>query len=380
MNNDINKNRAKIDSIDDEIVKLFADRMEIVADIAKAKADSGLQTRDNAREESILKRVCGSVKQDIKVYTKLLFEQIFENSRAYQNNFGVPKSQMSIDILNAIQEEYNIPCDASVCCQGIEGAYSSLACKRIFELPNINYVKSFENVFDAVNKGLCEYGILPIENSTAGSVDAVYDLMKKHNCYIVKSIKLPITHCLWGVAGSTIDDVKKIYSHEQAINQCSEFIESLPNVKVCSDINTATAAENVAKLKDKSVMAIASREAGETYGLKLIKSSIQNNMYNYTRFICIAKDLHIVKNASKISLMMNLPHKRGSLAKVLSLLNTNNVNITKLESRPITGTDFEFMFYFDFDADISDIKVINMLEQLEQTSDNLTFLGAYSEA
>ena len=379
MNNEINNSRAKIDNIDDELVKLFAERMNIVADIAKSKCDSGVPVRDNAREESILKRVCGSVGQDIKVYTKQLFEQIFENSRAYQNNFALPKSQMAMSILDAIKEDYKIPCDANVCCQGIEGAYSSLACKRIFELPNISYVKSFENVFDAVNKGLCEYGILPIENSTAGSVDAVYDLMKKYNCYIVKSIKLPITHCLWGVQGATIDDVTEIYSHEQAINQCSEFIQGLKNVKIYSGVNTAVSAENVAKLNDKKVMAIASREAGEMYGLKLIKSAIQNNMYNYTRFICIAKDLHILKNATKLSLMINLPHKRGSLAKVLSLLNTNNVNITKLESRPIAGTDFEFMFYFDFDADISDIKVINMLEQLEQSSDNLTFLGAYLE-
>lgn len=380
MNNDINKNRAEIDTIDDKIVKLFAERMEIVANIAKAKSESRIPVRDIAREEAILKRVCGSVEQDIKVYTKLLFEQIFENSRAYQNTFGLPKSKMALSIMDAIEEDYNLTCDASVCCQGIEGAYSSLACKRLFELPNISYVKSFENVFDAVNKGLCEYGILPIENSTAGSVDAVYDLMKKHNCYIVKSIKLPISHCLWGVQGASIDDVKEIYSHEQAISQCSEFIQGLKNVKIYSGVNTAVSAENVAKLNDKKVMAIASREAGEMYGLKLIKSAIQNNTYNYTRFICIAKNIHIVKNATKISLMINLPHKRGSLAKVLSLLNTNNVNITKLESRPITGTNFEFMFYFDFDADISDIKVINMLEQLEQSSDNLTFLGAYLEA
>ena len=241
------------------------------------------------------------------------------------------------------------------------------------------YFNSFSGVFQAVESGLCRYGILPIENSTAGSVNEVYDLMKKHNFYIVRSIKLRIDHNLLAKKGTKLSDIKEIYSHQQALDQCSEFLKSLKGVKITVCENTAVAAKFVAESERNDVAAISSKNCAELYSLSVLSNTVQNNDNNYTRFICISKSLEIYPGADKVSMMFSIAHKPGTLYNVVSRFSTLGLNLTKLESRPMPGKDFEFLFYFDLNASIYDEKVPELLGEFDDEFDPFTFLGSYSE-
>jgi len=267
---------------------------------------------------------------------------------------------------------------ASVACQGVEGAYSQFACDKMFTYPSIMYFSGFEDVFKAVDSGLCRYGILPVENSTAGSVNKVYDLMNKYNFYITHSLKLFIGHTLLAPEGVEIGDIKEVFSHEQALNQCSEYLAKL-GVKITVCENTAVAAKKVAESGRKDCAAIGSKDCAELYGLRVLKSGIQNTDNNYTRFICISKNLEIYPGANKTSIMMTIPHKPGSLYNIISSFAALGLNMTKLESRPLPGTNFEFMFYFDIDASVYSENLRILLNELEHDAEQFTYLGSYTE-
>ncbi len=241
------------------------------------------------------------------------------------------------------------------------------------------YFNSFEGVFNAVEKGLCQYGILPIENSSYGSVGTVYDLMRNYNFHIVKSIRLRINHSLLAKPGTKLKDVKEIFSHEQAIGQCGEFLKTLKDVKITICENTARAAKMVAESERDDVAAICSRDCMELYGLESLNNNIQVSDNNYTRFICISKNLEIYPGANKISLMLTLPHRPSSLYHMIAKFAALGVNLTKLESRPVPGSDFEFMFYFDMEASVYSPELVNLLGQLENQPELFVFLGSYSE-
>ena len=242
------------------------------------------------------------------------------------------------------------------------------------------YMNTFENVFSAIETGLCRYGILPLENSSAGSVTKIYDLMQKHNFSIVKSIRLKVDHNLYvNHDVKDISEIREIISHEQAIMQCSEFIKSLGDVKITYCENTAMAAEMVASSGRSDIAAIASGVCGEIYSLKCLKTAIQNNGNNYTRFICISKNLEIYPGASKTSLMLTLSHRPGSLYKVLARIYSLGINLLKLESRPIADRDFEFMFYFDIETSIYSKEFVQLICELEGICEEFYYLGSYSE-
>ena len=264
-------------------------------------------------------------------------------------------------------------------CQGVEGAYSQIACEGLFHLPSIMYFDSFEHVFRAVEAGMCRYGVLPIENSTAGSVNAIYDLMIRHNFSIVRSVRLRVSHCLLARPGADIGGVKEIFSHQQAIDQCSEFLASLGNVKVTAVENTAAAAKLVSESGRTDVAALASRSCAAHYGLEVLRADAQDSDSNYTRFICISKEPEIYPGADRISLMMILPHRPGSLYSVVSKFNSLGLNLLKLESRPLPGRDFEFMFYFDIGAPVTAPQTESLFRDLEAAGQELRYLGAYSE-
>ncbi|MDO4528498.1 MAG: prephenate dehydratase [bacterium] len=267
---------------------------------------------------------------------------------------------------------------ATVACQGVEGAYSQFACDKMFTYPSIMYFSGFEDVFKAVDSGLCRYGILPVENSTAGSVNKVYDLMNKYKFYITHSLKLFIGHALLAPEGVNLGDIKEVFSHEQALNQCSEYLASL-GVKITVCENTAAAAKMVAESGRKDCAAIGSKDCAELYGLHVIKSGIQNTDNNYTRFICISKNLEIHPGANKTSIMMTIPHKPGSLYNIISSFAALGLNMTKLESRPLPGTNFEFMFYFDIDASVYSDNLKILLNELEHDAEQFSYLGSYTE-
>ncbi len=374
------KCRTEVDQIDDQIASLYEKRMEMVKIIGNEKVKSDTYILDLGREKSILNRVTGAVPADIQLFTKQVFNTIFDTSKAYQNRYSKNKSVISEnikDVLAGRTEQF--PIKATVACQGVEGSYSSIATERLFELSDIMYVRNFENVFNAVDKGLCEFGVLPIENSSAGSVNNIYDLMKQQRFYIVKSVKLRVQHCLLVKNGTKLDQIKEIFSHEQAINQCGNFIKSLKDVKINVVSNTAVASQMVSMSERNDVAAMSSRQCADIYGLQILRPSIQDSDNNYTRFICISKDLKIFSGANKISIMVTLPHTSGSLNKTLAKFGTIGLNLTKIESRPLPNTDFEFMFYFDFEGNIDNVDVLNLITDLDNGTEHFTFLGSYNE-
>ncbi len=377
---DLSQLRSEIDGIDDELVRLFAQRMDISARIADYKKENGLPILVPAREREKMADVAEKAGPEMANYTRVLYSMLFELSRSYQSKRNNTLSPLFSQITQAIETTPKLfPQDAMVACQGVEGAYSQIACEKIFKAPFIMYFKNFEGIFTAIEQGLCQYGILPIENSTAGSVKKVYDLMIRHNFSIVRSFRLKIDHNLLAAPGAKLEDIKEIYSHEQAIGQCSEFLSSLHGVTVIPVENTAVAAEMVSKSGRADVAAISSRSCAELYGLKALACSVQDKGNNYTRFICISRDLQVYPGADKTSIMMILNHRPGALYKVLARMYVLGINVTKLESRPLPDRDFEFMFYFDLDTSIYSEEFVQLMCELDELCEEFKYLGSYSE-
>ena len=373
--------RKKIDELDDKIAELYLERQRTVREIGEEKARTHAAVLDPAREKKIIARVTKQADDEQKIYLKRVFETILETSRAYQRRLVAPVTPLSDNLRRVLMEgKKYFPVSSTVACQGVEGSYSSIAADKLFEIADITFFRNFEGVFQAVEKGLCDYGVLPIENSAVGSVNAVYDLMKKHRFYIVRSIKLKVCHHLLAKKGVALSDIKEVYSHEQAIGQCSAYLQKLPSsVKITACPNTAVAAETVANSDRNDVACISARNCAELYGLGILESNIQDNDSNYTRFICISKTLEVFAPANRISIMMTLPHESGSLNRVLNKFSTLGLNLTKLESRPLPGTDFEFMFYFDFEGQIENSDTLSLIAELDQGTEQFTFLGSYYE-
>ena len=372
--------RKDIDAIDEELVKLFCDRMALSAKVADYKKEHNLPILVPAREREILKDVAEKAGPEMADYTRVLYSMLFELSRSYQSKHNTTTTQLYQQITHAIDNTPKLfPQQAMVACQGVEGAYSQIACEKIFKNPMILYFKSFEGVFQAIDQGLCRYGILPIENSTAGSVNKVYDLMKKHNFSIVRTYRMKVDHNLLANRGAAINQIKEIYSHEQAINQCSGFLQSLPGVAVIPVANTAVAAKMVAESGRMDVAALSSRSCAELYSLINLAGSVQDQGNNHTRFICISKNMEIYPGADKTSIMMILPHRPGSLYRVLARLYTLGINVTKLESRPLPDREFEFMFYFDLETSIYSDEFVQLMCELDEFCEEFKYLGSYNE-
>ena len=377
---DLKDLRNDIEAIDDQLVKLFAQRKEISAQIAGYKKEKSLPIFVPAREREKLADVAEKAGPDMANYTRVLYSMLFELSRSYQSKLTGEVSPLYREIMEAIEHTPKLfPQTPMVACQGVEGAYSQIACEKIFKNPFIMYFKNFEGVFSAIDKGLCQYGILPLENSTAGSVKKVYDLMIKHNFSIVRTFRLKIDHNLLAKPGTKLSDIKEVYSHEQAINQCSEFLQTLTGITVIPVANTAVAADLVSKSDRRDVAALSSRSCAELYNLEILASSIQDKGNNRTRFICISKKLEIYPGSDKTSIMMVLPHRPGSLYKFLARLYTLGINVTKLESRPIPDRDFEFMFYFDLETSIYSEEFVQLMCELENLCEDFKYLGSYCE-
>ena len=305
---------------------------------------------------------------------------IFEISRSYQSKCNNQETELFRRVTAAIENTPKLfPQAPMVACQGVEGAYSQIACERIFKSPSIMYFKNFDGVFNAIDKGLCQYGILPIENSTAGSVKKVYDLMIHHNFSIVRTFRLKVDHNLLALPGAKLQDIKEIYSHEQAINQCSDFLKTMPGVKVIPVENTAIAASIVASSGRTDVAALSSKNCEELYGLKSLADSVQDKGNNRTRFICISKNLEVYPGSDKTSIMMVLAHKPGVLYRVLARMYVLGINVIKLESRPIPDRDFEFMFYFDLETSIYSAEFVQLICELDDMCEEFKYLGSYCE-
>ncbi len=372
--------RKEIDRIDDQMVKLFSERMGIAEQIAEFKKANNLPVLDSQREREKLHSILAQTQEEYKEYISTLYTTIFELSRSCQNRRIGLGSDLTDKIQTAVENTPKLfPSEVLVACQGVEGAYSQIACDKLVRNANIKYFNSFDGVFTAIENGECRLGVVPIENSTAGSVNQVYDLMMKHNFSIVRSIRIKVDHNLLVKPGTRLEDIKEIYSHQQAISQCSEFLSKLKDVKVIPCENTAIAAKNVSQAADNSTAAISSRACMKLYGLEAVEEQIQNQDNNFTRFICISKELEIYPGADRTSLLAVLPHEPGSLYKLLSRFYALGINLIKLESRPLPDRNFEFMFYFDLDASVYDPRLMQLCGELSGVCEHFTYLGSYSE-
>lgn len=373
--------RAEIDTIDNNLLQDFAQRMNVVGQIGLEKKSEGLPTLDPAREREKLADIVTKLPPEMEQYGYTLWSMLFEISRSYQSSLNPQPSALRKDIERAIADTQPLfPPAATVACQGVEGAYSQLACEKLFKHPQVMYFKTFESVFSAIENGFCDYAVLPLENSTAGSVKEIYDLMLSHSSFkIVRSTRLKVDHNLVAKKGTKMSDIKEIFSHPQAISQCAKFLDAMPGVKITACENTAAAAEAVAKSERTDVAAISSYNCVELYGLERLAADIQDRSNNYTRFICISKKLEIYPGADKTSLMLVLPHRPGALYQILGRFYALGMNLIKLESRPLPDREFEFMFYFDLETSVYSDEFIRLVDDLDAICEEFQYLGSYSE-
>lgn len=370
--------RQQIDAIDDQLVALYLRRLALVREVASAKAQTGRPVDDPVREQQVLYRLTKDLPDQQKLYVRQVYTAIFTTAKSYQSTVMRLDAPIA-DRLRAIAkgERPTFPVSATVACQGVLGSNSYSAATKLFAIGDTTFFKTFEGVFGAVEKGLCQYGVLPIENSTAGSVNEVYDLLKRHHCYIVKAVRLQIDHCLAAPHGVDKAHIRTVVSHPQALQQCSAFLKQW-GVATLPAENTATAARALAQSGDPQQAVLCSAQCAQLYGLDILQHAVQDNAANYTRFICIAKDLQVYAGSNKISVMTGLPHRAGSLNNTLGRFAAMGLNLTKLESRP-GEMPFEFTFYFDFDGNVLEESIVSLLAELESQSDNFAFLGCYSE-
>lgn len=374
---DLQEIREKLDRIDREIVSLFEERMKVVGDVAEFKITTGKQVYDGEREQQKIEDVTGMVEDSFrKQAVRELFTQMMTISRRQQYRL---LAEHGLTVKNDFQPVKSLPIDqARVVYQGVEGAYTHEAALQYFGTAGeIYHVQSWEDVMKAVAEGEADYGVLPIENSSAGAVIDNYDLLIKYENYIVAETFLTVNHALLGLPGASTENIKTVFSHPQALMQCSEYLNSNRQWKQISLENTAVAAKKVVEEGDLSQAAVASEIAGRIYGLNVLKSSINHNKNNTTRFIILSRNPVYREDAGKVSISFELPHKSGTLYNMLSNFIYNGVNMRMIESRPIPGRNWEYRFFVDIEGNLSDCAVQNALKGISEEGLNMRVLGNY---
>lgn len=369
--------RVKLDEIDDQIVNLYEQRMEICAHVGEYKIQTGKKVLDRQREKEKLENVAGKASNPFnKKGVTELYEQLMSMSRKLQYEQLVKAGALGrlpfiqVDSLDADQARVVFP--------GTEGAYSEAAMKRYFgENCNSFYVRTFREAMEAIEDGAADFAVLPIENSTAGAVDEMYDLLVEFENYIVGETVIPIRHTLSGLPGASLKDVKTVYSKGVALMQATHFLDAHSSWQRINVANTAIAAKKVVEDQDLSQAAVCSAYAAKVHGLQVLADNINDNEHNSTRFIVVTNQKIFLKHASKISICLEVSHESGSLYRVLSHFIYNDLNMTKIESRPIEGRDWEYRFFIDFEGNMADGAVKNAIRGLREECRNLRILGNY---
>ncbi len=369
---DLQKLRSSIDSVDEEILSLFMKRMELCRSVAEFKKLNNMPVFQGDRERQVIERIKKLTgDHGLEGGTAALFTAIMDISKLLQNR---------TILADAPDYKFTVP-DFSgaerIGCQGTSGANSETAARMIFGDKKLTFCRSFEDVFRGVQSGELDYGVLPVHNSTAGAVDTTYDLMAKYSVYIVCGIYVEIDHCLAAKAPLSIDEVSRVYSHPQALAQCSDFL-TLNGLKTGEYGNTATAAEMVSEsdLSERSA-AICSVECAEKLGLHIIAKNIADCSVNRTEFVCISRNMQVCPDSDAVSVMLKIPHTQGSLYRLLTKFYVNGMNLLRIESRPIRDGSFDVMFYLDFSGRISDPNVKATLLDLEQNLEYFRLLGTF---
>lgn len=379
--------RKRIDAIDEQLLPLFIQRMKCAQDVAKAKRKLDLPIFNEQRENEILDRVASGA-EEFAPEAKMLYTTLMALNRSRQHkllNSGTDIRGKITDALNKETSLQEVSAGKKIAFQGVPGSFSHAAATLLFPDCCVYPYESFRDVFEALEKGDADFGLLPVENSSAGSVVEVYDLMLGYQFSIVGSTTLHVHHCLAAPQGVALEDIRTVYSHPQALAQCSDMITA-HNWKPIQHSNTAVAAKMLAKMdKENGVAdaaAICSAIAAKMYGLNILQEDIQNNNQNRTRFAALSKEMIIPKNAEKISLCFRLPHSTGSLYSVLARFAMNGLNLTKIESRPLkegNNGDFEYDFYLDFTGNVHNADTLDLLCALSQELPKFSFLGNYVE-
>ncbi len=368
--------REQIDSIDSNIVKLYEERMDVCRQVAEYKIENGKKVFDKAREEEKLAKVRSMTHNDFNSHgITELFEQIMSMSRKLQYQLLNEKGQTGR--LPFIPVENLDTRKVRVVFQGAEGAYSQAAMVRYFgEQIDSIHVDTFRDAMSAIDEGSADFAVLPIENSTAGIVNEIYDLLVEFENYIVGEQIIKIEHCLLGVPGTQIEQIKTVYSHPQSLMQSSRYLGS-HNWQQISMPNNAFAARKIAEEKRTNQAAIASEYAGKVYGLEVLAKPVNNVSSNSTRFIIVTNQKIYKTDARKVSICFEVPHESGSLYHMLSHFIYNNLNMTKIESRPIEGRAWEYRFFVDFEGNLADSAVKNALRGLREEASHMKILGNY---
>ena len=371
--------RDEIDEIDEQIVKLYEKRMKIAEEVAEYKIHTGKKVFDKKREDEKLAKLTAKAESDFTehgIYE--LFEQIMAVSR---------KRQYQLLTSNGIEEKRDyemvdaLPLkDVNVVFQGVEGAYSYAAMRAYFpDDINSYHVKTFRDAMEEVASGKADYAVLPIENSTEGIVTDIYDLLTEYQLYIVGEQGVKVEHVLLGLPGVGLGEIERVYSHPQALAQCKRYLEQHPSWKTVKTENTAGAAKKIHEEQRREQSAIASRAAGELYGLSVLAENICYNEKNVTRFIVVSAKPVYEKTAAKVSVCFELPHTSGTLYNMLSHFIYNGLNMTKIESRPIAGKTWEYRFFVDFEGNLEQPAVKNALRGLEAEANRMRVLGNYGQ-
>ena len=370
--------RDEIDEIDSQIVELYKRRMAIAEEVAIYKISVGKKVFDKERETAKLEKLGEKVDTPfLKHGVFELFEQIMSMSRKRQ--YQLLTEYGKTEKTDFKEVEYLNYKNAKIVFQGIEGAYTELALKQYFgENADSYHVDTWRDAMEALKNGEADYAVLPIENSSAGIVSENYDLMVEYDNYIVGEQIIRIDHALLGLPEAEIEDITDIYSHPQALMQCSKYLEDNRNWEKHSMKNTAMSAQKIKEDGQISKAAIASVLTADIYGLKVLDKAIQNNKNNYTKFIIVTNQKIFEKKANKISLSFEIPHKSGSLYHKLSHFIYNGINMNKIESRPVQGKAWEYRFFVDIEGNLNDAAVQNALKGLEEETIRLKVLGNYA--
>lgn len=369
--------RNEIDKLDDELIPLLLKRMDISRQVAEYKVQNGIPVLNEQRELEILEDVASKCAEQGEVI-KTVFSAIMDASRALQHKIIGGGVELRNLISNAKCEKNLTANGEPIACQGVQGAYSGEAAKALFPDSPIDFHKQFEDVFEAVNQNKARFGIIPVENSTAGSVHESYDLIMKYKFFIVGAYDLRVDHCLCAKPGVKFENIENVYSHTQALSQCNIFLKNFDFTGITFS-NTAAAAKFVSESEKNNIAAICSESAAKKYGLKIIRKGIQNVTNNTTRFIVISKELVIDEDAEKISLIFSAPHRTGSLYRVLGRFSMTGLNLTKLESRPVANGRFDYYFYVDILGSVRDEQTLDLLCALSDELPEFSFLGNYYE-
>jgi len=364
---DIDDLRNQIDKIDANLVSLFENRMEIVLKVAEYKKKNGVAILNKAREEAVIKKNLEIVKnKDLFSEVEEFFKSVMEISRGFQN-----KNLKNDQVLPNGKK-------MTVGFYGVTGSFSEQALKEYFgEKVDTKAISEFEDIFLELKYGKINYGVIPIENSSTGAISEVYDLLNKYDFYITGEKYLKISQNLMGIKGSTLDNIKEVYSHPQGIEQSMEFLKGYKQWKLVPYKSTATSAELVKDRNDKTIAAIASSKAAEIFGLEILQKNVNSNATNMTRFVIIGKDMESTTSSNKTSLVLSTTHKAGSLYHVLRHFAQNDINLMKIESRPIKDKPWEYFFYIDFEGNIDEDKIVSAIELIKKNSRYFKVLGNY---